>query len=528
LPFTRNFLNIVYAVGDGHVIPSDLELASIVNGKFEWRTVASRFGAGPGQMFEIKSSNGEQYAMKRVQLPGDGVFRLRAKKPFVAYAYGFSDYDSYGFPASATLNDLSAKRDTLPPEIMIDKEAFDGWSGFTEDFIQKGNTSQGDTIRGIISSICLTENSENMKLINDKVTALKTDPITWSVKAIDPTKDGKAIIVVSDKTGNYSYKELAYKTEDRSNLKFGKAEQLFVNITTEYSAYSTIMLQNLNELFPIKIVKCSVEDTENFSPLTVYLNEKIINPGEIVIIPYYFVPKKVGNYSTTLSCTTEINKIISVELKGRALQSEIEAIGTIEFDTTVIGELSEKENNMIIQAASGEFYSKAKITKILTIPNGSIAFADNIYGDEGFSLDTNLILNRDIMPNNNGITVPIRFRAVKEGVHFASIYMYLSNNKLGARKDFIGYGKTVSAVYDEPKEQIRIFTDINTRELIIRGKFSGNFFIYNQLGENVLSGAIPFGSETYTISVQNLPVGMYIFTTEINGKRVQEKFVVMR
>jgi hypothetical protein len=69
----------------------------------------------PVRYFLHPTSNGLKYGMKRITLPGDGVYRIRAKQPFAAYSYGYSDYDSYGFPAtSVALGDLT-KMDTMPP-----------------------------------------------------------------------------------------------------------------------------------------------------------------------------------------------------------------------------------------------------------------------------------------------------------------------------------------------------------------------------------------------------------------------------
>lgn len=57
---------------------------------------------------------------------------------------------------------------------------------------------------------------------------------------------------------------------------------------------------------------------------------------------------------------------------------------------------------------------------------------------------------------------------------------------------------------------------------------ASQYSIANQFGENVVSGFIPKGNNTYSISLETLPAGVYFFSTEISGKKVQEKFVVVK
>ena len=54
------------------------------------------------------------------------------------------------------------------------------------------------------------------------------------------------------------------------------------------------------------------------------------------------------------------------------------------------------------------------------------------------------------------------------------------------------------------------------------------YIITDQLGRIMYEGTSSSNVEKITVSIQNLPAGMYIFTTEINGKKVQEKFMILR
>ncbi|MEJ5287640.1 MAG: IgGFc-binding protein, partial [Bacteroidota bacterium] len=111
--FSENYLGIVYQTNELGMCPDDLEFAEVKSGQFVWKKVNVKFpGVDPLYGYDV---NGKKYAYKVVSLPQSGVFKLRSKTPFAAYSYGFSDYDSYGYPTSAALADLE-KPDTLPPD----------------------------------------------------------------------------------------------------------------------------------------------------------------------------------------------------------------------------------------------------------------------------------------------------------------------------------------------------------------------------------------------------------------------------
>jgi hypothetical protein len=110
-----------------------------------WRKV-NTIDANPGDPFAYEV-NGKKFNGKMVQLDGDGVYRLRANKPFCAYAYGFSDYDSYGFPTSVALGDLT-KPDTVCP--------YPTWTMDCAGIIANGNVldlPNNDEVRSNLSII---------------------------------------------------------------------------------------------------------------------------------------------------------------------------------------------------------------------------------------------------------------------------------------------------------------------------------------------------------------------------------------
>ncbi|MCX7879494.1 MAG: IgGFc-binding protein, partial [Ignavibacteria bacterium] len=110
---TANYVALVYQTDENGMIPDDLEFAEVRSGRYVWTKIKNRF-PGVDELFAYKV-NEKQYAMKILDLPSTGVFKIRAKNPFACYSFGYDWCDSYGYPTSAALADLE-KPDTVPPD----------------------------------------------------------------------------------------------------------------------------------------------------------------------------------------------------------------------------------------------------------------------------------------------------------------------------------------------------------------------------------------------------------------------------
>jgi hypothetical protein len=112
--FPYNYINLCYESDIIGNLPDDIEIAfyNYKDSVFEWHRLKDTLGR-QGQPF-YKNFGDRQFSFTTFLLPGDGVYKIRAEKPFQAYMYGFSSYDSYGMPASVYLdsvkyNDVSPK-----------------------------------------------------------------------------------------------------------------------------------------------------------------------------------------------------------------------------------------------------------------------------------------------------------------------------------------------------------------------------------------------------------------------------------
>ena len=231
LPFTRQFANLVYETTPDGAIPDDIEFATVVNGKFTWKKVSVQFGPSPGYKFSIPIG-GKSYSMKRLQLNGDGVFRIRANSPFAAYAYGFSSWDSYGFPTSVALGDLE-KKDTVKPDpkwkVLCDGSVV-GEDGSGDALVT--DKPDDPAVRSNLALIYMDlDSSFNYEFDYDKNrefiagTTIKTD---WSLKVIDPAIDARAMLVFVDRAGNDTIIDVVYNAFavdiEAKDTDFGRAK----------------------------------------------------------------------------------------------------------------------------------------------------------------------------------------------------------------------------------------------------------------------------------------------------------------
>ncbi|HRP02042.1 MAG TPA: T9SS type A sorting domain-containing protein [Candidatus Kapabacteria bacterium] len=195
--FSSNFINVVYKATVDGGIPDDFEFAEVLDGKFSW-TPVSAFSANPGTRiaFDTPDENGRSYYSKTIKLPYDGVYRLRAKDAFVAYAYGFSSYDSYGFPTSVATADLETP-DTLAPlvEYAKDCDGFVAGNVIDEPRIDPANRSN-------LGLIYMDTKSFNYKFNIEEFIIGESPSTTWTLDIVDPTVDAKAYLTFIDRRGN--------------------------------------------------------------------------------------------------------------------------------------------------------------------------------------------------------------------------------------------------------------------------------------------------------------------------------------
>ncbi len=223
LSFPENYLNLVYQVDENGFVPKDMMFAQVRQGKFQWTPIRSAF---PGLDFMFtKLKDGRQYALKTILLPSDGVYRIKADRPFACYSFGYSSYDSYGYPTSAALADLS-KPDTVAPDPLWE-EACDGT---VKGAVVTDRPNDAEIRSNLADIFYQSALSFNYNFEYEDIIAGETISTTWKLNVKDKTNDARAVISFMDRAGNdstivinyYATKVTVYEDWDYGNLELGK------------------------------------------------------------------------------------------------------------------------------------------------------------------------------------------------------------------------------------------------------------------------------------------------------------------
>ncbi len=194
----ENYVNLVYETDSLGMMPDDMEIAGPVHGEaFVWKKVWDEF-PGMDELFKY-DVNGKKYALKTIQLTGNGVYSIRSKTPFAAYGFGFDSLNSYGYPLSAALATMEELTDTLPPVPKYTRCCCDG--NITDGVVT--DMPEDKAIRSNLSTIVF-QSDVSFNYVFKYVDFIPGDTRTtnWILQVVDPLKDAQAVITFADRRGN--------------------------------------------------------------------------------------------------------------------------------------------------------------------------------------------------------------------------------------------------------------------------------------------------------------------------------------
>ncbi len=188
--FPSNYLSIVTDSANFY----DIEISP--TGVDNWVKISTLSGASSLQSFPTKYK-GKKYVGASLEITG-GAYKLRGPEPFTGYSYGFSPYDSYGYPVAAFTNDLTSQ-DITPPTISMSEES----NGSLFGAISAMAKGADGVSRLPLSSIRLVkEESTNFRLEMPGFQQALSTSVSYKLVPIDPKKPASATIHAVDMAGN--------------------------------------------------------------------------------------------------------------------------------------------------------------------------------------------------------------------------------------------------------------------------------------------------------------------------------------
>jgi hypothetical protein len=260
-----------------------------------------------------------------VEVPGKGWASTKM-------APGYSDYDSYGFPASVALGDLT-KMDTMPPipayKVLCDGSAqgIDGKLPIVNEIPHDAN------IRSNLAIIYMDidpDSSYNyeFKVVDEKGKPTKIIPgittkIYWTLKVVNPAKDAQARIVFVDKAGNDTSILVTYEafpvSFNSQNIDFG-----YTSVNTPYARPFKVM-NTSDTSMKISRLECK-SNTEGFVlteknglPITLPFTLTSKQEKEYIVV---FNKGTIGKFVDSIGIGNECQFFYSIELSCKTIETD--------------------------------------------------------------------------------------------------------------------------------------------------------------------------------------------------------------
>lgn len=198
--FSVNYLNVVIEADNNRLMPADFEFG-VFKQEWEWQPVRSMSGLvenfAPFKMYGDTAT--KYYVTKNLTLPLNGVFKLRCKsRKFASYSFGYGNFDSYGYPTSVALADLTLAPDPDAPEPLFTIDCDGTVVGKVTD------KPDDPTIRSGLGMVYMQQDSS----YNYTFTYTDFEPgknaisTNWKLTVDDPREDAMAILHFIDAAGN--------------------------------------------------------------------------------------------------------------------------------------------------------------------------------------------------------------------------------------------------------------------------------------------------------------------------------------
>lgn len=239
--FINNYLNLVYESDINGNVPDDIMFARLVGNdtNIVWEKFSDKFGK-VGEKF-FSQNQYDNYASKQVKIESAGTYKIKSEYSKLAcYSFGFSPYESYGYPTAGAKMNL-AVTDLLPPVVDIISTSKNGnVEGSIDDNREgevktEGNQTQSKIGSSGLGSIYLDATvSKNYKLqVNNFITGLdkKTN---WSLSVVNLSDDAIARVVFVDRNGNdtnlvVTYKGLLNSVENNTFINSNLINNIYPN-----------------------------------------------------------------------------------------------------------------------------------------------------------------------------------------------------------------------------------------------------------------------------------------------------------
>jgi hypothetical protein len=308
--FPQNFLNITsdsLAYYSIEMSPADRD---------EWTPIWNRPGASTPVRFPRENSIPTWVGATLDVLPG--VYRIRSPFPFSANLYGFSAYDSYGYPVSAITWDFTVS-DTTSPLI----QPRSGFCNRPASATVVSRAMVGGNPVPLSLVVLVPESLDNFgsAAIDYEQGVSTTAQVTLS--PIDRSKPGSAVIVASDRAGNLSYDTIRYFPSTPSQLTVTATTLDFGEIEVGTSAERSFEIRNDGNVETVIDIEGLLDGSASFIVVEPAGQPTVrLLPGQSISVRVRFAPKSTGSMTdifSILGCQTNYQVPLAGSARGGQL-----------------------------------------------------------------------------------------------------------------------------------------------------------------------------------------------------------------
>jgi hypothetical protein len=236
--FQENYINIVYEGDEEGKIPNDFRIINYDSeGEGTWKQLNSIF-PDSGEELQIQIRD-KKYYFQILDMHSHGdLFKIMAETKFMLTSYGFSDYDSYGFPSYIKLNETS-DFDLYPDTVAPVCEPYVDCYGVVRDARRDGNSEimvtdmpDDEDYRSNMATVLMIPYPESYNFRFDKENFIPGEArdVFWTASVVDIDKEARLVVLYRDRAGNQKVDTIDYHPYSLKivavdhNSDFGKVE----------------------------------------------------------------------------------------------------------------------------------------------------------------------------------------------------------------------------------------------------------------------------------------------------------------
>ncbi|PKL86372.1 MAG: hypothetical protein CVV22_02580 [Ignavibacteriae bacterium HGW-Ignavibacteriae-1] len=526
LAFRENYINIVFMANADGSIPDDLKFTKVIDGGLDWTPLKNLIT--DAQPFYGEEKDGRQYYAATLKLDFDGVYRMTAYEPFAVYSYGYDSYDSYGFPASGMLLDMSSK-DIVAPEIKYEVDENFNISGIVRDVSQlsgkvgkDGDEVQESQATGLSSVKLINALSDNYKLDNTPFIPGIDNETSFQLKVIDKSKSAKAIFAVTDRRGNDKIVEfnivaspilnLVFNTANFGSLKSGKFVELEFILTN----------QDTNNTVPINSIVLEKNDLQ-FEIMNNIEANRVFQAGEQHKFKVRFSARNMneddiknieGAFSNQIGIELANGEIHYFSTLSAAVANPRVVVSGIDFTAQLEGE-----------PAKSEFV----VIKNLGIVD-MLVTGFEVNGNPEFTFDLPSVSEEKPITIRSGREYRIKtsFVPTEPGDYSATMKVisdaYVINDVAQIR------GLAIPAiVIDDKLEGGKFAVNYDGAAITFRSEHDATISgmkVYDLNGRTLFTSELTNSVNSYSAAVPGLTSGIYLLHLKINGIWMSKKIII--